>query len=143
MPEIAKQEIQVVGHTDDVPIRQSNTMKLNPNNWILSTNRAWAVTDVLHANGVAENRITGAGWGDQRPIAPNAPGHRGNEKNRRVDIYIRPTTVPQGLPVSTPGAGRPAPAPRRTAPAPRATPKAPPTTAPATPGLPAEMMPTG
>jgi flagellar motor protein MotB len=141
--EIKNQEIQVVGHTDDVPIRQTNTMKMNPNNWILSTNRAWAVSDVLHANGVAQNRITGAGWGDQRPIAPNAPGHRGNEKNRRVDIYIRPTTVPEGLTVSTPGAARPAPAPRRGAPAPRTAPKAPPTTAPATPGLPADMMPTG
>jgi flagellar motor protein MotB len=141
MPEIANQEIQVVGHTDDVPIRQSNTAKMNPNNWVLSTNRAWAVTAVLHANGVADNRVTGAGWGDQRPIAPNAPGHRGNEQNRRVDIYIRPTTVPQGLTVSTPGAARPAP--RRSGPAPRVAPKAPATTAPASPSLPAEMMPTG
>jgi len=143
MPEIAQQEIQVVGHTDDVPIRQSTTMKMNPNNWILSTNRAWAVADVLHNAGVKQNRVTAAGWGDQRPIAPNAPGQRGNEQNRRVDIYIRPTKVPEGITVSTPGAARPvAPTPRKT-PALKSTPKAPPTTAPATPGLPEGMMPNG
>jgi chemotaxis protein MotB len=111
MPEIAQQEIQVVGHTDDVPIHQTATMRMNPNNWILSTNRGWAVADVLHQNGVALDRVTAAGWGDQRPIAPNAPGHRGNELNRRVDIYIRPTKVPEGITVSTPGSSE-TPAPR-------------------------------
>jgi chemotaxis protein MotB len=110
MPEIAQNEIQVVGHTDDIPIRQSATMRMNPTNDILSTNRAWAVADVLRTDGVGENRLMASGWGDERPIAPNAPGHRGNEKNRRVDIYVRPTTVPEGIVVSTPGA---APAPGR------------------------------
>ena len=126
--EIAQQEIQVVGHTDDVPIRMSNTMRMNPNNWILSTNRAWAVGAVLHSDGVAESRVEAAGWGDQRPIAENAPGHRGNEKNRRVDIYIRPTKVPEGITISTPGAPAPA---THTPRASKKTPKAAPTTAPA------------
>jgi len=106
---IAKKEITVMGHTDDVPIRRAGTMQVNPTNWVLSTNRAWSVTDVLHKNGVAVDRVNAAGWGDQRPIAPNAAGKRGNEKNRRVDIYIRPTEVPEGITVSTPGAtARPA-----------------------------------
>jgi chemotaxis protein MotB len=145
MQEIAEQEIQVVGHTDDVPIRQTNTIRMNPNNWILSTNRAWSVASVLHQNNVGQNRVTAAGWGDQRPIASNAAGNRGNEQNRRVDIYIRPTKVPEGITVSTPGRG---PAPRRTTPAPAPRTPAPrtitpPTTAPATPGLPEGMMPTG
>ncbi|HUO07809.1 MAG TPA: OmpA family protein [Phycisphaerae bacterium] len=131
MPEIAQQEITVVGHTDDVPIRLSKTMQMNPSNWILSTNRAWAVSSVLRSDGVAENRVSAAGWGDQRPIAPNAPGHHGNEKNRRVDIYIRPTKVPEGITVSTPGA--PAASPRTTHPThkPALKPAAAPTTAPA------------
>ena len=122
MKEIGKKEITVMGHTDDVPIRQTNTMRMNPTNWILSTNRAWAVAGVLHTNGVAENRMSAAGWGDQRPIAPNAAGKRGNEKNRRVDIYIRPTEVPEGITVSTPGAARPAAAPAGRPAAPRTTP---------------------
>jgi chemotaxis protein MotB len=118
MPEIAQQEIQVVGHTDDVPIHQTATMRMNPNNWILSTNRGWSVADVLHQNGVSDERVTAAGWGDQRPIAANAPGHRGNELNRRVDIYIRPTKVPEGITVSTPGSESPtAPTPRTRKPA--------------------------
>ena len=144
-PLIAQQEITVMGHTDDVPIRKSTTMQMNPTNWILSTNRSWAVADVLHANGVAEARVSSAGWGDQRPIAPNAPGKRGSEKNRRVDVYIRPTKVPEGITVSTPGAPRPAapaPAPRRTTPpaAPARTPRTGPTTAPAS-DLPLSMIP--
>jgi chemotaxis protein MotB len=129
MPEIAQQEIQVVGHTDDVPIRMSNTMRMNPNNWVLSTNRAWAVASVLHSDGVVEDRVEAAGWGDQRPIAPNAAGHRGNEKNRRVDIYIRPTKVPEGITISTPGAA--APAPRTTHTTKKPKPATAPTTAPA------------
>jgi chemotaxis protein MotB len=115
MPEIAKNEVQVVGHTDDIPIRAGGpTATRNPDNWTLSTNRAWAVIAVLHANGLSDTRGMASGWGDQRPVTPNAPGHRGSDRNRRVDIYIRPTTVPEGLVVSTPGAAAPTrtPAPR-------------------------------
>lgn len=142
---IAKNEVQVVGHTDDIPIRQGGpTAVRNPDNWTLSTNRAWAVVGVLRANGLSEARGMGAGWGDQRPIAPNAAGHRGNEKNRRVDIYIRPTTVPDGIIISTPGAPAaprtPAAAPRTPA-APRPTPRGGATTRPTTPGSPAVPVP--
>lgn len=139
MPEIARHEIQVVGHTDDIPIRASSpTAARNPDNWTLSTNRAWAVLAVLRGNGLAEDRGMASGWGDQRPIAANAPGRRGNEKNRRVDIYIRPSEVPAGIIVSTPGAGgggAPAPTTRR-APGRGTTPRAP-TTAPG--GVPIPM----
>jgi chemotaxis protein MotB len=108
-PEIAKNEVQVVGHTDDIPIRAGGPMATrNPDNWVLSTNRAWSVLEVLRANGLAENRGMGSGWGEERPIAPNAAGKRGNEKNRRVEIYIRASTVPDGIVVSTPGAAAPA-----------------------------------
>jgi chemotaxis protein MotB len=115
-PEIANNEVQVVGHTDNVPIRPGGPMSTrNPDNWTLSTNRAWSVLDVLRANGLSGNRGMGAGWGEQRPIAPNA-ATGGNERNRRVEIYIRAATVPEGLPVSAP---RSAPAPvRPAAPAP-------------------------
>ncbi len=106
---IAKQEITVVGHTDDVPIRISATNTLNPTNGHLSTNRGWSVLKVLHDGGLAVNRGAAEGWGEERPIALNAPGKHGNEKNRRVEIFIRPTTVPEGIVVSTPGA---TPAPR-------------------------------
>lgn len=130
--DIKSNEIQCVGHTDDVPIRRTTTMQMNPTNQILSTNRAWAVADVLYANGVSEGRVTGAGWGEQRPIAPNAPGMKGNEKNRRVDVYIRPTKVPEGITISTPGAAAPV----------RATPRKAPGAGKAKPALKAPAAPT-
>jgi chemotaxis protein MotB len=131
MAEIARNEVQVVGHTDDIPIRAGGpTAARNPDNWTLSTNRAWSVLDVLRSNGLSEARGMASGWGDQRPVAPNAPGKGGNAKNRRVDIYIRPTTVPEGIVVSTPGA---APAPARRPPATRPAGR-PPATRPTTPG---------
>jgi len=92
--EIAGNEIQVVGHTDDVPIRLSNTATMNPSNWYLSTNRAHAVRQVLSADGVSDVRIEAAGWGETRPVEPNAAGHKGSAKNRRVEIFILPTMVP-------------------------------------------------
>jgi flagellar motor protein MotB len=142
-PEIAKNEIQVVGHTDDIPIRSGgSTSARNPDNWTLSTNRAWSVLDVMRAGGVAADRGMASGWGDQRPIAPNAAGKKGNAKNRRVEIFIRPTTVPEGIVVSTPGAATPAPSrPAATRPATpargrgAATPSGP-ATSPASPPLP-------
>ena len=119
---IAKNEIDVVGHTDDVPIRKTATNVMNPTNWALSTNRAWSVLAVLHEAGLSEARGEGSGWGEQRPIAPNAAGKKGNEKNRRIEIFIKPTTVPDGIIISTPGAATPAPktpAPKKTGPAPK------------------------
>jgi chemotaxis protein MotB len=103
-PEIARQEIEVVGHTDDKPIRAGGPMsQRNPDNWTLSTNRAWSVLSVLREAGIKSDRGMGCGWGDQRPVAPNAPGLGGNQANRRVEIFIRPTQVPEGIRVSTPG----------------------------------------
>jgi chemotaxis protein MotB len=103
-PEIAQNEIRVVGHTDDVPIRKM-AGQLSPDNWYLSTNRAHSVLAVLRTDGITEARGQAAGWGEQRPIAPNAAGKRGNEANRRVEIYVLPTLVPDGITISTPGGG--------------------------------------
>lgn len=91
IPEIQNNEIRIVGNTDDVPIRKSSPMI---SNWYLSTNRAHSVRQVLNDFGVGETRVQPAGWGEMRPVAPNAAGHKGNEKNRRVDIFILPTLIP-------------------------------------------------
>jgi chemotaxis protein MotB len=115
-PEIARHEIEVVGHTDDIPIRAGGPLaQRNPDNWTLSTNRAWSVLSVLREAGVKADRGMAAGWGEQRPVAANAAGNRGNVLNRRVEIFIRPTQVPEGITVSTPG-GAVRPAPRTAAP---------------------------
>jgi chemotaxis protein MotB len=109
--EIERHEIEVIGHTDDIPIRAGGPLsQRNPDNWTLSTNRAWSVLTVLRDGGVKADRGMACGWGDQRPVAANAPGQAGNVRNRRVEIFIRATQVPEGITVSTPGgAMRPAP----------------------------------
>ncbi|MEI8197086.1 MAG: OmpA family protein [Phycisphaerae bacterium] len=94
LPEIVDNQIRIIGHTDDVPIRVGSTMSMNPNNWFLSTNRAHAIREVLFVDGVADTRLQPAGEGNTQPVAENAPNHKGNEKNRRVEIFILPSKVP-------------------------------------------------
>ena len=83
-------DMLIVGHTDDIPIKKPATLARHPNNWYLSAHRAIAVESVLAHAGIAEKRLAVMGMGALRPIAPNAPHHKGNPKNRRVEIYIVP-----------------------------------------------------
>jgi chemotaxis protein MotB len=78
--------IQVEGHTDDVPI---HTAKF-PSNWELSAARALAVVkffvDKTDAN---PRKLSAVGYGEYRPLVPNdTPENR--RLNRRVDIVILP-----------------------------------------------------
>ncbi len=77
---------RIVGHTDNVPIGRPATRAKHPTNWHLSVNRAIAVKDLLVKAGVDPSRMGVAGYGEHRPIAPNGP--KGNELNRRVEIYL-------------------------------------------------------
>jgi len=88
--EAAKFAIYIVGHTDDIPVTKPETLRRHPNNWYLSVHRAVSVKDVLAAAGVPDRQLGVAGFGEYHPIAPNAPGKKGNEKNRRVEIWIVP-----------------------------------------------------
>ncbi len=86
--------VEVGGHTDDVPIHSA----LYPSNWELSTARASTVVRFLAANGVAESRLTAAGYADQRPAASDATA-AGRARNRRVEIVLRRVdTAPEGEP---------------------------------------------
>lgn len=95
-------EIRVVGHTDNVPIRRATTRAQHPTNWHLSVHRAIAVKDAMQSAGVPPVRLTVAGHGEHRPLAPN--GVKGNDANRRVEIYIVPNTY---TPKFTPAASAP------------------------------------
>lgn len=75
-------DIQVLGHTDNVPITSGRYR----NNWDLSTARAESVMMVLKDAGTNQQRIIVAGCGDTRPIASN--GENGNQANRRVEIFL-------------------------------------------------------
>jgi len=82
--------IYIAGHTDDIPVLKPDTRRRHPNNWYLSVHRAVAVQDVVVKAGMEPNRIATMGFGEYHPVAPNAPGNKGNPANRRVEIWIVP-----------------------------------------------------
>ena len=78
-----KHPITVEGNTDNQPIQSSQF----PSNWELSTDRATTVVRYLIANGVADQRLSAAGYADLHPLASNATA-AGRARNRRVDIVL-------------------------------------------------------
>ena len=81
-------DILIAGHTDDIPIQKPATRDKHPTNWHLSVHRAISVLNVMRSNDIAAERMSVRGFGEYRPIAPNEPNNKGNEQNRRVEIYI-------------------------------------------------------
>jgi chemotaxis protein MotB len=82
--------IEVDGHTDNIPVRNS---KIYPSNWELSTNRATNVVKYFISLGIPPNRLRAAGYADSRPIVPNTddkgnPIPENQAKNRRVEILV-------------------------------------------------------
>ncbi len=95
----AKFHVYIAGHTDDVPIGKDETRKLHPSNWYLSVHRAVSVREALAGAGVPNYKIGAMGFSEYHPIEPNAPGKKGNPRNRRVEIWI----VPPSRFLTTPG----------------------------------------
>jgi len=75
--------IKVEGHTDNVPIGTA----LFPSNWELSSSRASSVVRLFVDAGVKPDRLTAAGYADQRPVASNTTPE-GKARNRRVTILV-------------------------------------------------------
>jgi chemotaxis protein MotB len=86
-------EVVIAGHTDNVPIRASAAKF--PTNWHLSCFRAIAVMFALRDYGVDSERMGCMGYGEYRPREPNPP-RGGNERNRRVEIFL--VSAKSGLP---------------------------------------------
>lgn len=76
-------EVIVEGHTDTVPI----TKAPYASNWELSVARSYAVVSRLLAAGIPPRRLVAAGYGEYRPLAPNADAD-GRARNRRVEVVI-------------------------------------------------------
>lgn len=74
--------IQIVGHTDSTGDAAYNLD--------LSQRRASSVASVLRNNGVPAGRVTATGRGEDQPVTTNLTPE-GRAKNRRVEIFIRPT----------------------------------------------------
>lgn len=86
--------ITIEGHTDNIPI---STVRF-PSNWELSAVRASSVVRLFVETGIRGDRLTAAGYGDQRPISDNF-GEEGRARNRRVTILIE-SMVPEERPVA-------------------------------------------
>jgi chemotaxis protein MotB len=85
--------IQVVGHTDNVPIRMSAHARY-PSNWELSAARATAAVRFLgEKTGVSPQRLAAVGYGEFHPVADNAT-MEGRSKNRRIELIILPEEFP-------------------------------------------------
>ena len=85
--------IQVEGHTDNVPISGSLATKY-PSNWELSTARATTVLHFLQDRvGVSGERLSAVGYGEYQPIASNATAE-GRAENRRIQIVLTAAKTP-------------------------------------------------
>jgi chemotaxis protein MotB len=88
--------INVVGHTDDLPI---NTERF-PSNWELSTARACQIARFLMQDmNIPEERFYISGYASYQPVKPNNDAIN-RAANRRVEIIItkeRPNGVNQGI----------------------------------------------
>ena len=81
-------QIRVEGHANSVPVTRGGPW---PSNWELSAVRATTVLRHLsESDGVAEDRMSAAGYGSTRPLVPDSdPGYL--TVNRRVDIVALST----------------------------------------------------
>jgi chemotaxis protein MotB len=90
----AENQIRVEGHTDNVPIHNERF----PSNWELSTARATSIVSYLVGRyGFSPEKLSAAGYGEFRPIAPNDTPE-GRARNRRVDIVVLNSSVARSEP---------------------------------------------
>lgn len=96
---INDRRFQVVGHTDNVPIKTARFRS----NWELSTARAVEVATFMVENGMKPQALTAAGASEYDPVAPNdTPEQRG--QNRRIEIILLPN-IQDLPPIDNRGAG--------------------------------------
>lgn len=74
-----QRRVEIEGHTDNVGAGDYNLG--------LSQRRAESVLDYLTEHGIASNRLSALGLGQERPIASNLTA-AGRQQNRRVEIII-------------------------------------------------------
>jgi chemotaxis protein MotB len=83
----ANKNIQIEGHTDNVPISPALAGTF-ATNWELSAARAMTVLHVLQNEvGISGERLAAIGYGEYQPVASNATA-AGRAQNRRIQIIL-------------------------------------------------------
>lgn len=85
---VTDKDIQVEGHTDNIPISSRLADKF-PSNWELSTARATSVVNFLRTLNIPGERLAAVGYGQYRPVADNDT-EAGRTLNRRIQIVLVP-----------------------------------------------------
>ncbi|HLB16587.1 MAG TPA: OmpA family protein [Burkholderiales bacterium] len=94
LKKVEGREIEVQGHTDNVPIA-GQLAKRYPTNWELSAARATNVARFLQDEAKLEPTLLfAAGFSEYRPRAPN-DSEEGRRRNRRIEILLGPRRVPE------------------------------------------------
>jgi len=89
-------EIDVEGHTDNVPISSANF----DSNWELSTSRASNIVKYFSETGIPQDRLKASGYADSRPLVEfdnqGNPYPASKDKNRRVVLRLYYSSPNQG-----------------------------------------------
>jgi chemotaxis protein MotB len=94
LAQIDDKQIQVSGHTDNLPLGEKLTATF-PTNWELSAARAVTVVRFLAEKaGVPPKRMVASGYGEWSPIASNKSAS-GRARNRRIEILLTPALAPK------------------------------------------------
>lgn len=85
----SRYDVRVEGHTDTVPIHNSEF----DSNWELSSARATHIARMLlEMRGLSPEQISAAGYAEYHPVATNDTAE-GRAENRRVDLVVMPRVV--------------------------------------------------
>lgn len=86
-PRLADLELQIGGHTDNVPLSGGGRFA---DNWSLSAARAVNVVEFMEKKvGLDASRLSAVGFGEHRPVAGN-DSPAGRAQNRRIEIVLVP-----------------------------------------------------
>lgn len=84
-------QIMVIGYTDNLKIRGKLAQRY-PTNWELGGARAASVVRLFEGAEIASSRLLSVSYGENSPVAPNDTPE-GRQKNRRIEIRLRPVEV--------------------------------------------------
>lgn len=82
-------EVEVQGHTDNVPVRANARFA---SNWELAAARATQVVRLFASQGVDPTRLRAVSFGEHHPVASNDTPE-GRLRNRRIEIRLQPVSA--------------------------------------------------